>query len=100
MPAADENKEIQALVLRLNGRAWGMSLGLVCGVGLFLATNYLVWKGGLFPGKHLQLLKVFFPGYSVSFPGSIVGFIYAFVVGYALGRLIGTAYNRLVARTS
>jgi hypothetical protein len=47
-------------------------------------------------GKHLRLLGVFFPGYSVTFVGSIIGFIYAFVLGYAIGRLIGGVYNKLV----
>ena len=62
---------------------------------MFIATNILVIKGGPNPGQHLELLAVFFPGYRVTFPGSIVGFIYAFVVGYALGRLIGMVYNKL-----
>ena len=66
------------------------------GLGLFLATNVLVLKGGPNPGPHLSLLKVYFPGYRVTFLGSLIGFVYAFVVGYALGRLIGAFYNRLV----
>ena len=79
MAVSGEQRELQAAMLRLNGRAWGLSLGMVLGIGLFLATNYLVWKGGDNLGQHLSLLRVFFPGYSVSFPGSVVGFIYAFV---------------------
>lgn len=100
MAVSGEQRELQAAVLRLNGRAWGLSLGLVLGIGLLLATNYLVWRGGPNPGQHLSLLRVFFPGYSVSFPGSIVGFIYAFVIGYALGRIVGAAYNQLAARAN
>jgi hypothetical protein len=42
------------------------------------------------------MLRIFFPGYTVSGFGSVVGFIYGFVLGYALGRLIGGVYNRLV----
>lgn len=92
----EENQQLQVAMLRLNARAWGIAAGLLLGGGLFLATNVLVLKGGQQIGKHLQLLAVFFPGYSVSFVGSIIGFIYAFVLGYALGRLIGTVYNKLV----
>jgi hypothetical protein len=99
MPTAGE-QELRAAMARLNGRAWGIALGLVCGIGLFLATNFLVWRGGPAVGQHLSLLRIFFPGYTVSFPGSIIGFVYAFVVGYAVGRLIGAAYNRLVIRAS
>lgn len=94
----DQNEqELNDVMLRLNGRSWGIASGLLLGVGLFLATNILVLRGGPEVGKHLGLLRVFFPGYSVTFVGSIIGFIYAFVLGYALGRVVGTVYNRLVA---
>ena len=86
---------IQSTMLRLNARAWGISVGLLLGGGLFIATNFLVLKGGPTVGAHLQLLSVFFPGYSVSFLGSLIGLVYAFVLGYALGRVIGEVYNRL-----
>ena len=87
---------LNAAILRLNGRPWGIAAGMLLGGGLFLATNILVLKGGVDVGKHLRLLGVFFPGYSVTFVGSIIGFIYAFVLGYAIGRLIGGVYNKLV----
>ena len=48
-------------------------------------------------GQHLTLLRVYLPGYSVSWLGAFVGFIYAFVVGYGLGRFVGGLYNRLTA---
>jgi len=86
-------------IAKLNARAWGITVGLLLGGGLFLATLILVVKGGPNPGQHLALLRIYFPGYRVTLPGSFVGFIYAFVVGYALGRLIGTVYNRLVGPT-
>ena len=92
----DNEESLNAAILRLNGRAWGIAAGLLFGGGLFLATNLLVLKGGQQVGRHLSLLAVFFPGYSVTFVGSIIGFIYAFVLGYAIGRLIGAMYNHLV----
>jgi hypothetical protein len=45
-------------------------------------------------GQHLGLLANYFPGYSVTFLGSLVGFVYAFVLGYGLGRLIAAVYDR------
>lgn len=86
---------LRATLLRLNERAWGISTGLLLGMGLFAATNFLVLKGGEDVGTHLSLLAVYFPGYRVTFLGSLLGFVYAFVLGYALGRLIGRVYNRL-----
>lgn len=90
-----QEQELRAAVHRINGRAWGIALGLVCGVALFLATNYLVWDGGQDPGRHLRLLAVFFPGFRITFFGSLIGFVYAFVVGYGLGRIVGVVYNKL-----
>ena len=93
----DQNeKALNDALLRLNGRAWGITAGMLLGLGLFIATNILVLKGGPNVGQHLNLLGVFFPGYSVTFVGSLIGFVYAFVVGYAVGRLIGAVYNRMV----
>ena len=91
----EEGQKLNAAILRLNGRAWGIAFGLLLGGGLFLATIVLVIKGGPDVGQHLSLLSVFFPGYQVTVLGSLIGFIYAFVLGYALGRLVGTVYNRL-----
>ena len=92
-----DQRDIDSVIRRLNGRAWGIAVGLLAGLALFFATNFLVVMGGKDPGQHLRLLRVFFPGYSVSFVGSLIGFVYAFVVGYLLGRLIGSTYNRLIS---
>ena len=52
-------------------------------------------KGGENVGAHLGLLGIFLPGYSVTVAGSLIGFVYAFVIGYAFGRIIGLIYNWL-----
>ena len=92
----EEKTELRRAVQRLNERAWGIAVGMLLGTGLFLATNVLVLKGGLQVGLHLSLLGRYFPGYSVTFVGSMIGFVYCFVLGYILGRIIGWVYNRLV----
>ena len=87
---------LQTTIRRLNARAWGIAVGLLLGVGLFIATNVLVLKGGPNVGQHLNLLAIYLPGYRVTFVGSLIGFVYMFVIGYALGRLIGLVYNQMV----
>jgi hypothetical protein len=87
--------ELQGTLLRLNARAWGIALGLMFGLTLFVATNVLVLKGGEVVGPHLSLLSAYLPGYRVTFLGSIIGFVYLFVIGYGFGRLIGGVYNRI-----
>ena len=91
-----EEIALRDVMLRLNARAWGIAIGLLLGGGLFVATNVLVLKGGPNVGPHLSLLGVYLPGYSVTFVGSLIGFVYLFVIGYAIGRVIGMVYNRMV----
>jgi len=79
----------------LNAVLTGVVLGLLCGIGLFLATIWLVIKGGPHPGAHLILLSQYFPGYTISVLGSLVGFIYAFLIGFLTGCLLGFVYNRI-----
>jgi hypothetical protein len=92
-----QDAAIEQVLLRLNGRAWGIAVGLLLGLGLFVATNFLVLKGGAQVGPHLGLLAVYLPGYRVSFAGSVIGFVYLFVIGYGMGRVIGSVYNRMVS---
>ena len=101
MPS-DENKLFSG-ILRLNARMLGLVLGIMLGLFIFLATNWIVIKGGHtssrgehIVGPHIQLLSQFFIGYRVSFLGSIIGFAYGFAVGTLSGALIGWIYNRIV----
>ena len=92
---SEENELIESAVIRVNATMIGVTLGLLLGVGLFVATNWLVLRGGAHVGRHLGLLSQYFPGYSVSLLGSVVGLIYGFLIGFATGSLVGAVYNRL-----
>jgi hypothetical protein len=92
----EEEEALRRTVLTASEQGWGIAIGLLFGVGLFLATIALVIKGGPNPGPHLGLLRIYFPGYSVSWIGSGIGFVYAFIAGYAIGRTVATVYNRLI----
>jgi len=90
-------------ILRLNSQILGLILGLLFGLAVFIATNWLVIKGGrvnasgqYVVGPHLELLSQFFIGYHVSFFGSIVGFAYGFAIGTLCGALVGWIYNKFV----
>jgi hypothetical protein len=89
---------VQARALRLNAAVQGIVTGLVAGLAVFIATNWLVLKGGEVVGPHLGLLGQFFIGYRVTFVGSVVGFGYAFVVGYIVGYLVARIYNLIADR--
>ena len=98
----DEEKLLRAVV-SLNAKTLGLILGILFGLVIFIATNWLLIKGpemtpsgDYVVGPHLQLLSQFFIGYEVSFLGSIIGFLYGFAVGTFSGALIGWIYNRIV----
>jgi hypothetical protein len=50
-----------------------------------LATLVLVAKGGDVIGPRLALLSQYFPGYTVSAAGSVVGLLYGVIVGFVGG---------------
>ena len=91
----EEERLIHAVVF-LNAKILGLILGIIFGLIIFIATNWLVLKGGSVVGPHLQLLGQFFIGYKVSFAGSIIGFFWGFAVGSLCGTTIGWVYNRIV----
>ena len=91
---------LEVRILRLEAVVQGIAWGLVAGLGLFLATNWLVIKGGRVVGPHLRLLRQYFIGYEVTFLGSLIGFAYAFVFGFLAGFVVSVVYNSVVRRRS
>ncbi len=73
-------------------------IGLASGMGLFIATLWLVIRGGDVVGPTLGLLNNYFPGYSVTWGGAFVGFVYAAALGALVGWTLAFIYNRIVDR--
>lgn len=95
-PSQPSDEALLREVIKLSRNILGITLGILCGGCIFLATLFLVVKGGPNVGAHLQLLSQFFPGYSVSAAGSFAGMAYGFIVGYVSGWVIATVYNWVV----
>jgi hypothetical protein len=100
----DDEKDLEKLVLtrlmRLNAMVQGIVTGIVAGLGIFGATNWLILtsKEGDVVGPHLSLLGQFFVGYEVTFVGSLIGFAYAFVTGFVAGYCVTGMYNYILER--
>jgi len=92
----EEGKEISN-VSKLDVKRLGITIGILFGLIMFIATNWLVIKGGTVVGPHLQLINKFFIGYKVTFGGSIIGLVYGFIVGYISGAFTGWLYNTLLS---
>lgn len=86
---------VQAAIARLRASVMAVVFGLTGGVGLFVATAWLLLRGGLMVGKTLSLLGNFFPGYRVSWGGAFVGFFYGALVGGLIGFSLAFLYNKI-----
>jgi hypothetical protein len=89
---------INHAVARLRASVMAVVFGLTSGTGLFVATAWLVIRGGARVGATLGLLQHYLPGYSVTWPGAFVGFLYAAVIGGVVGWVVAFIYNQIVAR--
>ena len=77
--------------MELDKKALGLALGLLWGGGLLVATLWVLFADG---GEHLILLRKFYLGYAISFPGAVIGFVWGFVDGFVGGWLFACLYNR------
>ena len=93
-PRALEHLLVTRMV-RFNATVQGVVTGLVLGLIVFVATIWLVIKGGPVVGPHLALVGQYFIGYRVTFVGSLIGFAYGFVLGFCVGYGVARAYNWL-----
>ena len=93
-----EEEIIRKAVVRLNGHILGFVLATISAMMIFLATNWLVLKGGEEVGPHMGLLDQFLIGYSVTFVGSLIGAGYAFLIGYVSGLFIAWIYNWVISK--
>ena len=92
------DRDILRAIVRLKCKALALVLGLISGIGLFSMTAILLIERGPNTGMHLRLLNHFFWGYSVTWKGAFIGFLWAFVTGALIGWLIASTYNAMVAR--
>jgi hypothetical protein len=79
----------------LNKKAFALANGILWAIAIFVATIYVLVKGG---GNTVILLQQFFWGYNISFGGAILGLIYGFVWGFIYGWIFGFLYNRFAGK--
>lgn len=89
---------LHATIARLRASVMATVSGLGAGMGLFVATIWLLLRGGSEVGIHLGLLSNYFPGYSVSWTGAVVGSLWATFWGAILGWVVAWIYNRIADR--
>lgn len=95
----EERALIRRAVARLRAGILAVVFAMMTGAGLFVATAWLLVKGGENVGATLGLLGNYLPGYGVTWPGAIVGLLYGAAIGGAAGWSLARIYNRLARQT-
>src|SRR5205814_10593752 len=81
------NGQLLSAAVRLNVWISALGLGLGFGLLLFLGTNMSVMLSQR-PGRYLNLLGVFMPGYSASIGGAWVGLLWGTIYGAIFGYVL------------
>jgi protoporphyrinogen oxidase len=82
---------------RYDAVALGTAVGAVMSVGLFLATAFLMLRGGERVGANLSLLGQVLFGYGMTWPGAITGALEAGALGFGFGYVLAKAINFVIA---
>ena len=85
-------------IAHLRAGIMAIVFAVLAGTGLAIATVWLLLRGGPNVGEHLGLLGNYFLGYSVSWSGAIIGFLWAGAVGALFGWLTAWVYNWVAGR--
>jgi len=96
------HEEVPEIVLkrmfaRIDKLGFATALASVSSLLIFLATIFLVLKGGKVVGPNLQLLNEFFFGYTVTLKGAFIGMAYSFSWGFLFGWLFAYIRNLFIA---
>ncbi|MGC9999141.1 MAG: hypothetical protein ABSE21_03495 [Bryobacteraceae bacterium] len=81
----------------MNVKAFAVAAGIVWGFLLFVFTLVEAARG---VGHTLELLSFWYPGYSITYLGSVVGLVYGIVSGALIGAAFCWLYNRFVGAFS
>ena len=93
----DEWQAIGHAIARLRASVMAVTFAVAGGVGLFVATAWLIIEGAVTGarevGPTLGLLANYFPGYSVTWGGAFVGMFYGALAGAVAGYVLAFVYN-------
>jgi hypothetical protein len=89
-------RRVVLVLAYIDARALGLSLGIICGLWICLLTIASHLHGNSRAWVSLALLSQYFPGFRISYTGSLVGFVYACICGFIVGYLFARIRNCLV----
>jgi protoporphyrinogen oxidase len=99
-PAAARERTLEevlaAAFARYDPLALGAAVGIVAGVGLFVATVLVLLRAPGDQGRMLGLLGQYLLGYEMSWVGAGIGLLGAGIAGFAFGWLLARMINGLI----
>jgi hypothetical protein len=90
------DKLLPAVFSRMDKIGLATAVGSVCGLLFFLATIWIVIRGGV-ERFYLQLLGQYLLGYTVTVKGALIGMAYGFSWGFLFGWLFAYLRNFFIA---
>lgn len=91
-PISHNTNETKGMIM-LNARKLGLSAGIIWGATMFLMTILSIYTA--YGTQWLHLMMDIYPGYTISWEGSIMGLLYGFLDGFVGCFLLGWLYNKL-----
>lgn len=91
-----DHEILSAVFAKMDVVAMAIAGGVLCSLALFLATAILLLQAvpENYPvGPHLSALADYLPGYSVTWPGTMVGASWGFLVGAFAGFVAAVYWN-------
>ena len=83
--------------MKLDVRAFAITCGLLMGLGLFLATWWIILLDG--PSDRMTFIGQIYRGYGLNGVGSLAGLVWGLVDGAIGGTIFAWLYNSLTARS-
>ncbi len=82
--------------MKLNVFAFGLTCGMIWGIGLFVLTWWIIAFDG--PTDDVTMIGRIYRGYSISAMGSVIGLVWALADGLIGGVIFAWLYNLISAR--
>jgi hypothetical protein len=81
------------MMMKLDIRAFGLSLGIIWAIGSFLLGILATLSG---QGKEIvDIIGSFYIGYAATIKGSLIGAVWAFIDAFIGGALLAWLYNKV-----
>ena len=82
--------------MKLNVKAFALTVGLFWGIGLFLITWWIIILDGA--SGETNIISSVYRGYNISIAGSFIGLLWGLIDGLVGGAIFAWIYNKISDR--